>query len=384
VIGYEGQYVFSFNLGGKRDFISEPELTSFIIIEKAGFGLPTFELEFSTDDETIMPKLHEGQPLSVQFGANRDDLTEANLIINNFPILKENLTERTYILSGFISNIGYMKDIKNFISSPMSGIEAARIKIEESNFKFISNITKSEDSQRWIQSREPNQSFIQRCILHSSARDNSFFASAITADSKFKVIDVIKYLRERVNNRDYDWRFTPKVKELTDVFYDDSFTIESRAGVVAAMYAYGREKIQYNIENGERRLILNKPRNILSLSRDVPISPEVSKMNSTLGIINDNVHANYHQAYNYNLTNLMALSSLVLTLSIPNNRFINISPLQKVMFKDVNLGLEGQASSSEFNSGLYLVTAVSRELKQKRFTTTIDICRESFNDVRLG
>ena len=93
MIGVDKQYLFSFNLGGKKDFIEEYNLVSFITIERGGFSLPEFELEFETEDESIIPKLNEGTPLGVSFGATRDSMVDVNLSINSFPTVKQGKTK---------------------------------------------------------------------------------------------------------------------------------------------------------------------------------------------------------------------------------------------------------------------------------------------------
>jgi hypothetical protein len=53
------------------------------------------------------------------------------------------------------------------------------------------------------------------------------------------------------------------------------------------------------------------------------------------------------------------------------------------MFKDKSVEGGGTDQSSEYHSGLYMVSTVTRELKQKRYTTTVEMCRESFNQVKV-
>ena len=146
---------------------------------------------------------------------------------------------------------------------------------------------------------------------------------------------------------------------------------------------YGREKIVYDIENGSQKTILEKAKPLLALSRDLAQSKDIQKRNASLGIINENVHANYHEAYQRNLTNLLTLSSIALTATVVNNRFVPIRPLDSIMFKDTSTEGTGNVQTSEYYSGLYLASTVTRELKQKRYATTVEMCRESFNQVKV-
>lgn len=378
MIGSEGQYLFRFNLGGKKDFIEEPSLDSFIIIESSGFSLPTFELEFSSEDESILTMLNDGTPLNVQYGINRDNLIDAQLYVNNFPMIKEGLTERTYILSGFVNNIAYLNQPRNQITNPTSGIQAA-IDCASRYFKVIGNAKSSMDKQRWIQARMTDAHFLKETILHSLAKNNSFFGAAITSAGECVIKDIKAHLREK----NYDWRFTQSPSAPNDVNFDPSFGIESRAGIISSMMGYGREKILYDIESGTSRTLLERAKPLLSLSQDLALSKDIQKRNASLGIINENVHSQYHDAYQRNITNLLTLSSICLTATLNNSKYIPIRPLDTVMFKDKSVEGTGTNQSSEYHSGLYMVSTVSRELKQKRYTTTVEMCRESFNQVKV-
>lgn len=378
MIGVSDQYLFSFNLGGKKDFITEDSLESFITIERAGFSLPEFELEFNTDDESILPMLNEGTPLGVQYGATRDNMTDVKLSISNFPIIKEGKTKRTYVLSGFCHDISYINEPRNQITGMMSGVEAG-IKAASKYFKPYGNATTGMDRQRWIQARQTDAHFIKECVLHSMAKNNSFFGVAITTGREL----VIKDIKESLRQKNYDWRFIEGViKDAKDVLYDPNFVIESKAGVISSLMGYGREKIVYDIENGSSKTVLEKSKPILSLSRDLAMSKEIQKRNASLGIINENVHSNYHEAFQRNITNLLTLSSVAVTASLTGNKFVPIRPLDIIMFKDKSTEGNGDNQTSEYHSGLYLASVVSKELKQRRYTTTVEMCRESFNQVR--
>lgn len=376
MIGVTGQYIFSFSLGDKKDFIKEEELVSFITIERGGFSLPEFELEFESEDETIIPKLNEGHPLNVSFGATRDNMTDARLFINSFPVIKVGNNKRSYVLTGFLHDIKFINQPNNLITDVMSGVEAA-IQVASKYFHIRGNATAGVDRQRWIQGRQTDASFVKDAVLHSLAKNNSFFGTAITSQREL----VIKDMKEALRKNDYDWKFTQgNAIENRDVIYSGTFGVESRAGIIANIIGYGREKVVYDIENDSQKIVLEKAQPLLALSRDLAMSKEIQKRNASLGIINENVHANYHEAFQRNITNLLTLSSLAVTATVTNNRYVPIRPLDVIMFKDQDTKND---QTSEYISGLYAVSTVTKELKQRRYATTVEMCRESFNQVRV-
>ena len=83
MIGVDGQYVLTFNIGDFQDAIDQNNLSSFKLIEEAGNVLPMFEVLFTTYNEHLVETLNEGNPLSVSIGRTTESMKEASLVILN-------------------------------------------------------------------------------------------------------------------------------------------------------------------------------------------------------------------------------------------------------------------------------------------------------------
>jgi len=374
-IGVNGQYLLSFNLEDKKDFIKEADLAEFKLIEEAGNLLPTFELNFKSEDETILPLLNEGSDLDVQFGQDRDSLQDIALSVIKVKSQREGLSARNYQVIGILSALPYITDSQLSISTSKSGVEVLK-DIVSKNFKTKFNILKSNDKQIWIQPNSSDKKFVNELWMHSFL-NNSFIATAISAESKFILKDIKKDL-DRSFGKEFDFRFTNTPKTSTDIPYDRDYILETQTGFLNNWMGYGREKLVYLLETGLDEFILEKPDPILSLTKELARRSGIEKRFAGTEMQNDNTHDKYWEAFLNNLTNLAVIGSVSLTLSF-HNLFAPIQLLDLAMFRDDALSEPG---SAEFHSGLYYVSKVTRIVGKKQFITMVKLVRESLNQVQ--
>ena len=81
MIGVEGQYLFRFDIADRTDFISESNQGMLTIIEEAGNYLPTFNLSFKCQDDSIIPLLNERNELNITFGRTLEDMYQSKLAV---------------------------------------------------------------------------------------------------------------------------------------------------------------------------------------------------------------------------------------------------------------------------------------------------------------
>ncbi len=375
MISLKGQYLLSFDLGGNTDFIKETELNEFTIIEEAGNVLPTFALEFNTNDETILPKLNETVPLDLKFGVDLDSAIDIPLAIANLTQIENGKNGVTLAIKGLYNAIDYITDPKLNITSEKSGIEAIS-NIVSDNFKLDSNVLKSSDKQKWIQPNIPNKKFVSDTLMHSYS-SSGFFASAITIDGDFRIRDIEK-IPKIVALSKYDYRLTMRPKKSNDILYDNNPVVKSNTGFFNNWLGYGREIFEQKYEDGIVTPFIEVPKPVIALTKNLAKLDDIDKRFGGTSVINDNVHTNYWKAYWKNLTNLVSLSNIVITVTL-DDKFYPIHPLDLIM---LNIPSKGDMFTSEYLAGLYYVSKVSRTLSNKKFSTTLQLCRESVNQIK--
>lgn len=376
MIGVEGAYIYSFKIGGLDDFITESELASFTLIEEAGGVLPTFEMEFSGNVEEAIALLNETNRFEVSFGSKPDDMVSAPLSIQTKKITRMGATKRGFYLNGLYAASGYLQDSKVSISAKKSAIEVMLEKARSSGFSIHKdNLKKSLDSQVWIQPNISDRKFMTEDLWLHSDLGTGIPALGITSQGEFIIKDV-----KADGAKEPKWKFTYNATKTNEITYDGDYVTLDNTGFINSWMGYGRQKIIYDLEEGTETTILTKPTPVASMTSKLAKSAEVSKKFSRPAMITDDMHPNYWASHNYNLTNLASLSSTKIILSFQGS-YIPIKILDQVFFADDDVS-QGGAVASNFNAGRYFVTKVARTLGNRQIATIVELCRESFNDIK--
>lgn len=374
-ISVDRQYYFRFSLGSKKDFIRERDFGHFQLIEEVGNALPTFSMEFETDDESVLPLLNEGNKLEVSFGPDIGNLISTPLAVTGIDSVKMGANRRKITLVGMYSAISYMSKNTLSISTAKSGVEVIADTVGK-YFKFVGNITASKDSQRWIQYNISDRAHVNNIWLHCDV-DPSFLAVGISSDGKFVAKDIKKDL-----STPYVWRFTKTVKDQArDIVYDGDPHLKTQTGLMNAWMGYGREKVVYDLDTAIDTATLVNQEPLMAMTAKLAKNIEIEKRFASIGIQNDNTHSTYWQSYLRNLTSLASFHNVQYTLSF-HREFKPVRILDQVMFKEEDVS--NSNVSSEYLSGIYYVTRVSRRLENSQFVTVLHINRESLNLVQTG
>jgi hypothetical protein len=378
VIGIEGQYLFKFSLDGQDDFILQQDFLNFTLIEEAGNILPTYSLEFLTDDESIISVLNEGNNITVSFGITQDDLTDTDLTIARATLAPSGNNKKQIKVIGLISPWPYIGNTNKSISALQSAIETMQ-QIAERDFggsDYVDfNVSESEDEQYCIQPNITDKKFMTELWMHANM-PGSFLMTAITVDGIFRCYDALTLLK-----KDYDWRFTHTVKdEATDVDYNGDFTVDIQSGLINNWIGYGQTKfIEYLEDPSNDKQASSEVKALLALTETLMQRADMESKFASIGKQNANTHENYWQAYLNNIVNNAVFSSVCTTLNF-NNKFIPIRTLDLAMF--VEQSINNPQESQEYSSGLYIVSKVARSLSASQFTTTVQLSREALNSIQ--
>ncbi len=381
MIGVEGQFLFRFSIPNAparlQDFLVAEELEVFHIHEEAGNVLPTFEMKFVTTKSDLLKYLNEGNTLDVSFGKTSKDMVDIKLSITRYQ--QEKIGQDAYSISliGIYSARSYITIGEIDIFQNKSGVETI-LEVAAKNFTVNSNITKSNDTQNWVQHNITRKKFINNVWMHSHL-PNSFIAVGISSDGKFIVKDVVKELKDKSEVGGWDYRFIYNISKSNDIRYDGDHFIDIESGFINHWVGYGRRKVLFNMEDSvEDTSIFEELKPLLAQTKTLMRSSEVSERIGQAAFQNDNVHESYWSAYLKNLQYLAAFGSVKVVLSFHDN-FVPLRVLDVAMFMDVELASNAAAGTP---TGLYLVKEVSRVLMNNQMTTTVVLGREGLNEVQ--
>lgn len=369
------QFIFKFSVGTFKDFLSLEDLIQFKTHEEAGGVLPTFDLTFNVNNPELSKQLNEGNTIKVSYGLDIENMVDTELFVTKqFNINEGGYSNKTIRIVGVLDRFEFSNNPFMTISDKKSGVEVIN-DVAGKYFKVDSNITASNDSQNWIQNNITDRAFLKILSLHSFLTD-SFIGTAIGLDGKFILRDMKKKLSDN-----FDWRFTqtPDVNKNNDITFDSDFLPVSDNGFINSWLGYGRKKNINTIEDGTTNEILESFKPLMALTSTLSRKATMEAKFAESGILNDNVHTNYHRAYLKNISNLAIFSSARITLTF-QNLFKPIQLLDVAMFKTTESGGDEQGSlSSEVYAGLYFVSKITRNVQDGTILTTVELCRESFN-----
>jgi hypothetical protein len=376
-ISVEGQFFLSFNLEGEKDFIDVEDLIDLTTYEYAGNILPTFELEFTSTNSNILKLLNEGNSIKIQVGKSIDESEDVILFPSTLSTTKNGATGRYYKVAGFASSIGYITNHTVGISAAKSAVEMVTEVAVRNEFKTVSNIVKSDDSQKWIQCNTSDRQFLNDVLMRADL-GTSFPVFAITLDGSFICHDLEKLIESKANNK-HDWRFSKVPLKENDIVYDTDVEIESKAGFINSWIGYGKELKVIDSVAGTVNTVFEEPKIIMSMSKELDKSKDINARFGGSRFISDNVASTYWSSYNHNLQSLANLSKIDNTLSF-TNFYYPVKPLDIAMFyEESNIG---NNYSGEEQSGLYIVSGVVKTFQAKTMSTVIILNREAFNGVK--
>lgn len=382
-IGIAGQYSIKFSVAEHKrlkDFIEEDDLITFKLIEEAGNLLPIFELSFYTKSEEIFQVLHEGNDLLCTFGKDLEDATTSKLTVTFSNSSGSSQHKRAILLRGIFSAVPYITNSTMFISDYKSAIEVLIDKVSK-NFgstNVVSNVTKSDDKQIWIQPNSSDKKFVNELWLHTDLT-GSFPAIGMSSDGKFIIKDIFKDVR--AGDSTIKWSFVPQsVTGDKEISYDGNANIETNTGFINNWLGYGKELHELNLDTSFDERILEEAKPIIALSSKLAKRIEVEKRFAASNFKNKNTHDNYWRSYMKNLTHLASFQNIKVGLTFQND-YKPVKILDKVMFKNADTSGTG---SSDFCSGVYYVGKVSRNITHRLFSTTVILYREAINNLKIS
>jgi 3-dehydroquinate dehydratase len=375
MIAIEGQFYFQVSAGGVKDFIDVKNLRLFDVVESAGAILPMFKLVFLTSDDSIVAKLHEGQPLNVQFGKSSDSFEDMVLCCNKVHASRSGASRHEVTISGFLGKNNFLSQPKMQITGEMSGVAAVKSVVSK-HFNYpATNLQTSQDSQNWVQYNTSDRNFVFDTLMHAYQK-NSIIAFAICSNGDFRVRDVKADIAKKAKK--VDWLISNSAKK-EEAIRHNHYQVQSSHGYMNSLGTYGYEINSFTPETGTDESVVQKPEVIMAMAKSVSKNAEVERRYFGTQMQNKNVHDNFWRAFQQNTVGLLSLSTVKLMIPLAES-YRAIKPLDVIMFKDI--ALEDDRTSNELYSGIYVVSQVRRTIAESKCTVVIEICRESLNGVK--
>lgn len=379
MIGIEGSWVLLIDIGSVQDAIRPEDLESFQITEQAGLALPTFILKFATSNEQVTPFLNELANIAISFGKTSANLHACNVFATEIHMHKDGDNRRHVEMQGLLNYPDYLSSNVVGITDNMSGVEALLAMAKRQGFNLgQDNITRSEDKQNWIQPNIPDKRFGTHLWLHSKLTNSFPIVGISVLDETFRVLDA----RKQIKKGKADWEFTfTEPTAANQITYNGHCTIHNSTGFVNAWVGYKREYLEYNAQTGQTKKLSFTVEPMLSLTRNMPTLGVAPRFGDVV-MLPDCVDVDFNLTFQRNLAYLAQFSCFRVDMQFVNN-FQPIKILDLAYYRDDSTE-KPKVSTSDYASGLFLVSQVSHVFTARRYTCSVMLDREAPGDVADG
>ena len=381
MIGVDGQWVLSLSLDSQELKIPPTDLIEFSIIEEAGNLLPTWSLQFYSTDYTFTKRWNEGAALTVSWGRDRHSLKPVILQVVNPSMVPAGDGRLVYAATGVLDALAYVNTPHVRTLGPVDALTIIKTIVSNYFTWDSNNITKSQDTQAYIQPNTSDKKFVDHLSRHAYLK-GSYFGTAITADGRFRAVDAKAVLTEDAKYS-IGLRLDPNSnygKELTMI---SAPQYSSNSPLSNMLIGYGVEKPMVDTTTGTRIVHKPKPNIVAAQATKLPRSVAVERRTSVPVRLSTSHDVNYHVAAANNYMGLMNLSNESVTVLLECG-LETISVWDTVQYTALAPGNDGKAVD-EIHSGKYVVGLVSRActgIGQNRFLTRVRMFRESTNYIK--
>lgn len=370
IIGIDGQFLLRIDLDGNEDFITEADLINFVIQEEAGGTLPTFNLAFRSENESLVYKFQEGVSLSISLGATNNNMVDYELQIVNVSLQKSQINY-TVELVGMLDSLDYLSQGNTKIFPETDAISTLK-EISSKYFTWAKgNITKSMDRQKWIQYGLTDKKMVHNLWLRCDIGDNDVPLLGISGNKEI----IVKSLRQSLTS--FSWNFTTREDDHNNTIQiTPDYGVENLGAFINGWLGYGRKKPIYMFEEGEETENLFKATPFIAIASEIKRAQGIEYKTTEVGIIGENTHKKYWESYYSNLTNLATMSTLNINISFINE-FKELGLLDYVSFFDKTVKSDEGVLSPY--SGGYFITRITRQVRDRTLYTQVQLTRDGLN-----
>lgn len=331
MIGIEGQYALSIEIGGDFD-ISEDQFGQYKLVSSASLLLPRFDLTFRTGGN-VLSALEKGAKVVAKVGADQENMVASTLRPMKLQVARHSQGEAIITIKGFVDRLPFLKHTGVYATKgKKSGIEAIIEVCGENGIPVDASLRRSEDSQLWCQGGRTLRRFIQDTWLHSRLGD-SVPCLGWTCDGTLLIRDLRKQLSSSKR----------QVGITSDTAIRGDYEITDRSGFVETIA--GSEQGFFEIRAGEDDGWLMESASGLSVYDYAPPSKMTGQARLT-----GNMDPNYWQTYLNNVSTLYHSSSVGVQFVTETTAF-DFELLDGFQFFD-----ETGEGSETSTSGSYILT----------------------------
>lgn len=368
-MGVDGQWILNINLSSSKEvFVNE--LHNFTIIEETGNLLPTWKISFTASPQ-LEPEWTESLQLPLVISKSQSSSEKLSTTLHILhPEVKSSQDGdniKQYNASGILYAPAFTQTPYCTTTKNCHGTDVLQ-SIAKKHFKEVdtSGMTVSSEKQIWVQPNTTDMKFLDyvapRCFIN-----NSFTGTGITSGGKYVITDVVK-----ASNNKEKWKIGDSDSNSLTILSGPKAV--SNSAFMNSVGGYGmdtpiisqdggfrsvhRPSIKFGFTKNEHPQINNVQRKTLA--------PVICSMSNDPKTLMAKANADYGQA-------LLCMESVEVTLEAP---FFPIQIWDVVSLQSPDK-LTGGLNINQ--SGKYIVSKVSRTVKNYRLYTSLVLNRDAHN-----
>lgn len=346
------------------------------IIEEAGLRLPTMELVFDCVKQDIIALLHEGSELKVSLETDGEynsgyTLEETFFLLNPSISYNGHNMWRVRLIGLRSCHPAWIKPVHGIQIPPLNSKKMLAGKAGAYGGIDLLWPKEPPDTMHWIANGQTLCQYIQDIWMHSNLMPSVLLCAATLAGFRMYDLDTLISMPPRWE-ANYQGVPTP-----SKIIYEPMYEVYTNTAMVNTLGAKGMDRNIYHMDKGKLAKETHKRKlKMVQTPRDNVSGQHSNNYNPTY-FQSRNVHSEWGKCYDYNSLFLKYLSTMKTTILF-SDCIKAIHPLDTVMFFERVLDDPNHTmQSTEQNSGIYIVTKVSRRLVNNTIRTLVEMSRES-------
>ncbi len=371
MITLANQIQIQFSVGSFSDFITIENFKSMELLENAGGVRPILNVSFQLDDLSILPYLNKGNIITLSFGITALSSDVYNFEIENDFKIKQYTTGSLITLLCSAYNPKFCSYIKARTFQQQKSYEVLKQLASDNNLNFVTNVTKTLDTQDWEQLGQTDWTFLHEVWQSSYLDTSTFFSYAFDNNNLYF------YNMKELIAAGPKWILTTSGMGVdsnsSTVTIDSYLASNDAAGSCAQLAGKNLNIVNYDLDSGT----FSSP--TYSLQSFTTMNTNKLNLNTQncqtyeYTISSDSNHNNDITAINQNKRNNILYSSYNCHVPVLN-QYRNFKLLDCVQLKPSTPDEEAQ--------GFYIITGIAHQYKNQIFQTVLTLNRESENGLR--
>lgn len=371
------QLVLQFSIGNKsnyllkNDFLAVQDFKYMRIAENAGGLCPIIDLTFAITDPEVIPYLNTGNVITIVFGKDEPSSSVMQFEIGGDVKSKNFRVGQTVSLLGSLHNRAFT-DQKRTGSMTGKSYEvlqmiAARDKL---NFKTNANI-KTTDSQLWAQCGKTDWTFSSYIANRAYKDSDTFFVHGFDCEN-FYLYDLKEHIKEGIR-----WILTTNhvgSNEKDCIVNIGSYSCHNKnAGTNADIVGKNVTNVCYNLDTGTFSNPKHSLKTFTTMDTDKVNINSTDCINYNYQITTSDEHSFSAEAQNQNYRNNVLYSSYTCHVPVTGQ-------YRDFRLFDVVALVPGDSDPEA--EGIYFITGIAKEFKDKQYSVLLTLNRESANGIR--